>query len=70
MTLILALILGIFGAHRFYVGKIGTGILQLVLTLTVFGLLFSSWWILSDWITIAIGRFKDADGLKVTNWHI
>ena len=29
-TLVLALLLGGLGVHRFFVGKIGTGILQLI----------------------------------------
>lgn len=29
IAFILALVLGIFGAHRFYVGKVGTAILMI-----------------------------------------
>ena len=54
--------LGVFGAHRFYVGKIGTGILQLF-TFGGFGL----WW-LYDLITLASGEFRDADGRRVALW--
>ena len=54
--------LGIFGAHRYYVGKIGTGILQ---TLTVGGV--GLWW-LYDMILLAFGSFRDADGRKVKHW--
>jgi hypothetical protein len=45
--------------HRFYVGKIGTGILFF---LTGFG--FGIWWII-DLINICRGEFTDKDGLKV-----
>ncbi|WP_374380311.1 TM2 domain-containing protein [Pseudomonas fluvialis] len=54
--------LGCFGAHRFYVGKIGTGILQL-LTLGGLGI-----WALIDWIMIIIGAFTDKQGQKLTEW--
>lgn len=57
--LLLCLLLGSFGAHRFYVGKIGTGILML-LTLGGLGI-----WSLIDLIMIAVGKFTDKDGLVV-----
>jgi len=52
----LSFFLGFFGADRFYVGKIVSGILKL---LTFGGFLI--WWII-DIIAIAKGRFKDASG--------
>ncbi len=54
--------LGCFGAHRFYVGKFGTGLLQLC-TLGGLGL-----WYLYDLITIASGEFRDAEGRRVALW--
>jgi len=54
--------LGVFGAHRFYVGKVGTGVLQLF---TFGGLGF--WW-LYDMILIASGEFRDSDGRRVSYW--
>jgi len=58
-TLLLAIFLGGIGAHRFFVGKIGTGILQL-LTLGGLGI-----WALIDIIKIAVGSFTDKKGLPV-----
>ena len=62
VALALCIPLGFFGAHRFYVGKIGTGLLQLC-TLGGLGL----WW-LYDLILIAAGEFRDEEGRKVSQW--
>lgn len=65
---ILSTFLGIFGAHRFYTGKIGTGIVMLVLTLTFIGIFITAIWNFIDWIMIICGVFRDADGRKLTQW--
>ena len=62
ITLLLCIFVGGLGIHRFYVGKIGTGILQI---LTVGGL---GIWALIDLIMIVVGAFKDKDGRKLVNW--
>ena len=59
---LLCFFFGIFGVHRFYVGKIGTGILQ-ILTLGGLGI-----WTLIDFIMIVVGSFTDSDGNKITEW--
>ena len=56
VTLLLAIFLGGLGAHRYYTGKIGTGI---AMTLTFGGL---GVWALIDIIMIITGSFKDAAG--------
>ncbi len=58
-TLLLCILLGGFGIHRFYVGKVGTGILMLI-TLGGLGI-----WVLIDLIMIAVGKFTDKKGLIV-----
>jgi TM2 domain-containing membrane protein YozV len=63
-----AFFLGAFGAHRFYVGKIGTAVVMLILSLTIVGLLVTSIWVLIDWITILSGTFTDKEGLKIVKW--
>lgn len=56
VALLLCFFLGALGVHRFYVGKIGTGILQLI-TLGGLGV-----WVLIDFIMILIGNFNDKQG--------
>ena len=59
---LLALVLGPFGAHRFYVGKTGTAILQ-ILTLGGLGI-----WTLVDLVMIISGHFRDKEGERITEW--
>ena len=59
---LLAWFLGVIGVHRFYVGKVGTGILMIV-TLGGLGI-----WVLIDFIVILVGSFKDKEGRVLINW--
>jgi len=60
-TILLCILLGAFGAHRFYVGKIGTGVIQL-LTLGGLGI-----WAFIDLIMIVVGKFTDKQGHIIRN---
>jgi TM2 domain-containing membrane protein YozV len=56
ITLVLCLMLGYLGVHRFYSGHTGIGIAQL-LTLGGCGI-----WVLIDLIMILTGKYKDSEG--------
>lgn len=55
-------VLGFIGVHRFYTGKIGTGILMFC---TVGGL--GIWWLI-DLVFIIAGSFRDKEGKRVFQW--
>jgi len=62
VAFLLCLFLGLLGVHRFYAGKIGTGILMIV---TGGGL--GIWWLI-DLIFIGCGSFRDKQGRRVEHW--
>lgn len=64
VALILAVVLGPFGAHRFYTGKTQSGILMAA---TIGGL---GIWYLYDLILVASGGFRDAQGRLVADWEV
>ncbi len=70
--------IGMFGAHRFYLGKIGTAVTMLLLTIVgwttfwfVVGIpfLIAVWiWALVDFIYALSGSMKDKEGKAIKNW--
>lgn len=60
---ILCFCLGGIGVHRFYVGKVGTGILMIC---TIGGL--GIWWLI-DFIMIVTSSFTDKEGRLVAGWE-
>ena len=63
VALLLCIFLGSLGVHRFYVGKIGTGIIWLF-SAGCFGI----GWII-DIIMIACGKMTDKDGNLILLWE-
>ena len=59
---LLCIFFGYLGAHRFYAGKIGTGILML-LTVGGFGI-----WVVVDLILLLSGSFTDMEGKRLKRW--
>jgi TM2 domain-containing membrane protein YozV len=62
IAFLLCFFLGYLGVHRFYAGKIGTGLLWLFT-----GGLFGIGWFI-DTIVIVCGAFRDGDGLPIREW--
>lgn len=49
---VLGVFLGIFGAHRFYLDRKGSGIAMLILSITIIGLIITFPWHIIDWFLI------------------
>lgn len=72
---VLCFFLGWLGIHRFYAGKVGTGILMIVLSILsgigvwfIIGfipLIILTLWIIIDFIMILCGNFKDGNGKPI-----
>ncbi len=63
IALLLCIFLGGIGVHKFYLGKVGMGVLY-IFTLGLFGI-----GTIIDLIMLAVGSAKDKDGLPVKNWN-
>ena len=58
---LLAFFLGLLGIHRFYLGRTGSGIVMLVLTITVAGMLITGPWALIDTIRYLLMSNREFD---------
>lgn len=65
MAMLACWFLGALGVHRFYTGKKSTAWAMLILSLLGFTSIISWIWALVDGITIALGKFKHADGSEL-----
>ena len=63
IALILCMLFGWLGLHRFYVDKHGTA-LAMMLTLGGFGL-----WYFIDFVMISAGTFEDKEGKPIRDWY-
>lgn len=64
VALILGVLGGVFGFHRFYVGRPQSAVFQ-ALTLGGMGM----WW-LYDMVMILAGEFRDQQGYRLSNWNV
>jgi TM2 domain-containing membrane protein YozV len=64
VALVLGMLGGVFGLHRFYVGRNQSGV---IMALTFGGL--GMWW-LYDMVVLVSGEFRDADDLPLRNWQV
>jgi len=68
-TFLFCLLLGIFGAHRFYVGKKNSAIAMLLITLGLgwigIGIIISEIWAIIDLVNIICGNFTDKDDERI-----
>ncbi len=66
VALLLAIFLGFLGVHRFYIGRVGTALVQLLLLIiglfTVIPLYALAVWVLIDIILIAMGNLTPKNG--------
>ena len=79
-TVLLTFFLGIFGTHRFYIGKIRTAIVMLILSILylttvrfwgivmVIPLAVVGLWALIDFIFAVSGIMEDKEGKLIKNW--
>ncbi len=80
-TVLLTCFLGIFGTHRFYIGKTRTAIVMLILSvlylvtvrfwgMAIISLAVVGLWALIDLIFVASGIMKDREGKLIKDWQI
>lgn len=64
VTLGLAIIGGIFGLHRFYAGRVQSGV-WMCLTLGGLGV-----WYLYDLVVVSAGEMRDGTGRRIARWEV
>ena len=61
-------VFGVLGIHLFYVGRTNAGIIRIIISATVYGLLITIPWAWIDAILIVSGEFKDDQGRRLIKW--
>lgn len=64
VALALAVVGGVFGLHRFYTGRVVSGV-WMCATLGGLGI-----WYLYDVIVVAAGDFEDGEGRRLSRWDV
>lgn len=64
VTLGLAIVGGIFGLHRFYAGRVESGV-WMCLTLGGLGV-----WYLYDLVVVSAGEMRDGAGRRIARWEV
>ncbi len=78
-TVLLTCFLGIFGVHRFYIGKTRTAIVMLILSIlylvtvrfwgiVIISLAVVGLWSFIDFILAVFGIMKDREGRPIKSW--
>ena len=78
-TVLLTCFLGIFGTHRFYIGKTRTAIVMLIMSIlylttvrfwgiVIISLAMVGLWALIDFIFAVSGIMKDKEGKLIKKW--
>ena len=65
---VLGILLGWLGVHRFYLGYVGIGIAQIIVTIVTLGF-GGLWGFIEGIIILTNGKFKDADRLPLSRYN-
>jgi len=64
LTLIMSILFGWIGVDRFIMGKVGTGILKLIITIITLGILGWIWWLIDVILIATKYKFKDIEWVE------
>ena len=69
-TYLLWFFLGLLGAHRFYLGRTGSGIAQLLLCLSVVGIIpLAFWWLIDAFLIPDMVRDENLETIRKLGGH-
>ncbi|MBW2963461.1 TM2 domain-containing protein [Candidatus Woesearchaeota archaeon] len=64
LTLIMSILFGWIGVDRFIMGKVGTGILKLIITVITLGILGWIWWLIDVILIATKYKFKNVEWVE------